>query len=137
MPFPELMASIDLIVHGTTVSTNAALTGNGAPHRRAHDRGLPRHAAPARRHARDAVRQPPTPPRPLAPRERTYGVTERIGPEGQVLGELDEASVRTAAAALREDGVEAVAISFLHSPQNPAHERRALEIVRGSSRTRT
>ena len=130
VPFPELMASIDLIVHGTTVSTNAALTGNGA-----RTGALMTEGFRDTLRLRDGTRATPydnrlTPPRPLAPRERTYGVTERIGPEGQVLGELDEASVRTAAAALREDGVEAVAISFLHSPQNPAHERRALEIVR-------
>jgi N-methylhydantoinase A len=124
------MASIEVIVHGTTVSTNAALTGNGA-----RTGALLTEGFRDTLRLRDGTRATPydnrlTPPPPLAPRERTHGIAERIGPEGQVLAELDEQSVRAAAAALRADGVEAVAISFLHSPQNDAHERRALEIVR-------
>ena len=59
VPFPELMASIDLIVHGTTVSTNAALTGNGARTGALMTEGFRDTLRAARRHARDAVRQPP------------------------------------------------------------------------------
>ena len=78
----------------------------------------------------DAVRQPPARRRaPLAPRERTYGIAERIGPRGPGARRARRGDVRAAAGRLRADGVEAVAISFLHSPQNAAHERRAREIV--------
>jgi N-methylhydantoinase A len=123
------MSSIDVIVHGTTVSTNAALTGDGA-----RTGALLTEGFRDTLRLRNGLRASPydnrlTPPRPLAPRERTHGIRERIGPEGQVHTELDERSVREAAAALRADGVEAVAISFLHSPQNDAHERRVLELL--------
>jgi N-methylhydantoinase A len=126
----EFVAAIDLIVHGTTVSTNAALTGSGA-----RTGALLTEGFRDTLRLRDGTRATPydnhlEPPRPLAPRERSLGIPERIGPEGQVLQELDEDAVRSAAARLREEGVEAVAISFLHSPQNAEHERRALDLVR-------
>jgi N-methylhydantoinase A len=129
LPFEDFMGQIELIVHGTTVSTNAVLTGNGAK-----TGALLTEGFRDTLRLRDGTRATPydnhlTPPPPLAPRERTHGVSERIGPEGQVLAELDEASVRAAAEALAAEGVEAVAISFLHSPQNADHERRAREIV--------
>lgn len=129
LPFERLMESIELIVHGTTVSTNAVLTGSGA-----RTGALLTEGFRDTLRLRDGTRATPydnhlVPPPPLAPRERTYGVTERVGPEGQVLGQLSEQSVRDAAAALRADAVEAVAISFMHSPQNDVHEARALEIL--------
>src|ERR1700761_7982850 len=129
LPFEDFMAQIELIVHGTTVSTNAVLTGNGSK-----TGALLTEGFRDTLRLRDGTRATPydnplVPPPPLAPREHTHGVTERIGPEGQVLKELDEASVRGAAEALAAAGIEAVAISFMHSPQNAAHERRAREIV--------
>lgn len=128
-PFESFMESIELIVHGTTVSTNAVLTGSGA-----RTGALLTQGFRDTLRLRDGTRATPydnhlVPPPPLAPRERTYGVEERIGPEGQVLAELSEQSVREAARRLRADRVEAVAISFMHSPQNDAHERRALAIL--------
>ena len=129
LAFEDFMAQIELIVHGTTVSTNAVLTGNGSK-----TGALLTEGFRDTLRLRDGTRATPydnhlVPPPPLAPREHTHGVTERIGPEGQVLTELDEASVRAAAEALAAEGIEAVAISFMHSPQNAAHERRAREIV--------
>jgi len=51
--------------------------------------------------------------------------------EGQVLLALDEQAVATIAREMVErDGVEAIAVSFLHAYRNPAHERRAAEIIR-------
>ncbi len=129
LAFEDFMAQIELIVHGTTVSTNAVLTGNGSK-----TGALLTEGFRDTLRLRDGTRATPydnhlVPPPPLAPREHTHGVTERIGPEGQVLTELDESSVRAAAEALATEGIEAVAISFMHSPQNAAHERRAREIV--------
>jgi N-methylhydantoinase A len=126
---PELVAEIELIVHGTTVSTNAALTGDGARTGALLTRGF-RDVL----RLRDGTRERPydnrlLPPAPLVPRERTHGITERMGPEGQVLEPLDEADVRAAAARLRADGVEAVAVCFMHSPQNDAHEARVVELL--------
>ncbi len=68
-------------------------------------------------------------PEPLVPRNLRYGVRERMLDDGSVVRELDEEQVRSIAAELRERGIEAVAVSFLHSFRNPAHERRACEIL--------
>lgn len=66
----------------------------------------------------------------LAPRRRRRGIRERIGPSGEVLEPLDEDGVRAAVTDLVErHGVEAVAICFLMSFHNDAHERRAAEIA--------
>jgi len=72
---------------------------------------------------------PPT----LVPRHRRREVRERMDFEGEVLMRLDEQAVATIAREMVErDGVEAIAISFMHAYRNPAHERRAAEIVRGA-----
>ena len=67
---------------------------------------------------------------PLIPRELRFEVAERMDAEGRVLTALDEAAVADAARALVAAGAEAVVIHFLHSYINPAHERRAGELVR-------
>jgi N-methylhydantoinase A len=69
-------------------------------------------------------------PAPLVPRRLRFEVPGRIGPRGQVWEPLDEQAVREAAAAARDAGVRAVAICFLHSYANAAHELRAAELVR-------
>src|SRR5690606_34159388 len=66
----------------------------------------------------------------LAPGARRKEVLERVAADGSVLTPLDEDDVRRAAAELVADGVEAIAICFLFSFRNPAHEARAAEIVR-------
>ena len=69
-------------------------------------------------------------PAPLVPRSRTREVTERIAFDGEVLTPLDEAELRATARGLAKDGVTSLAICLLHAYVNPAHERRAAEIVR-------
>lgn len=71
-------------------------------------------------------------PKPLVPRRLRLTVRERVGPGGEVLEPLDEGGVREAADVFRREGVEAVAVCFLHSYVNPAHEARAAEILRAS-----
>lgn len=66
---------------------------------------------------------------PLAKREHTYGVVERIDMFGDVVIPLREESAREAARALIADDVESIAISLLHSYKNPDHERRVRDIV--------
>jgi N-methylhydantoinase A len=63
------------------------------------------------------------------PRSLRYGVRERCLDDGSVMLSLDEEQVRSIVAELREHGVRAVAVSFLHSFRNPAHERRVREIL--------
>ena len=116
------------IIHGTTVTTNALLERKTSAAGLITTRGF-----------RDVLelgrRTRPTPYglkghfNPLIPRERRLEVSERLDAEGEVLVELDEEEVRDAARALLDMGCESVAIHFFHSYINPAHERRAAEIV--------
>lgn len=68
-------------------------------------------------------------PRPLVTRDRILEITERIGASGEVQRELDEHSVTSALNTLVAMGVEAVAVSLLHSYVNPDHERRIAEMA--------
>jgi N-methylhydantoinase A/oxoprolinase/acetone carboxylase beta subunit len=68
--------------------------------------------------------------RPLVRRAQRLTVTERlVPPNGDALIPLDEPAVRAAAQQLKSDGVEAIAVCFLFSYLNPAHEDRAREII--------
>jgi N-methylhydantoinase A len=68
-------------------------------------------------------------PAPLVPRHLRIGVTERVLADGEELTALDETEVRAAARLFRKEGVGAVAVSFLHSYANAAHEKRVAEIL--------
>jgi N-methylhydantoinase A len=70
--------------------------------------------------------------RPLVPRQLTREVTERVLASGAVEAPLDRNSVEQVACALKAEGVEAVAVCFLHSYINPDHERAAGEIIRAA-----
>jgi N-methylhydantoinase A len=69
------------------------------------------------------------PPPPIVRRRARIGIDERLGADGTVVRELPEEQVREAARRLRLLGVESVAVAFLFSYLNPAHERRAREIL--------
>jgi N-methylhydantoinase A len=117
------------IVHGTTVATNAILENRGARTALLTTRGF-RDVLEFRR-----LRVPQlydlfySPPAPLVERRLRLEVDERIGPRGEVVKPLDEASVRAALERIQADGAEAVAVCLLHSYVNPAHERQVGEIV--------
>jgi N-methylhydantoinase A/oxoprolinase/acetone carboxylase beta subunit len=72
----------------------------------------------------------PETPAFLAPRRRRVGIRERLDARGRVLAPLDEAQVRAEARRLRADGVQALAVCYLFSFLDPAHERRTRELVR-------
>jgi N-methylhydantoinase A/oxoprolinase/acetone carboxylase beta subunit len=125
---------VDHVFHGTTIGTNAVLEHDGAVTGMITTAGyrdvvhIGRHQRPQHYSIRQEV---PWQDRPLARRRHRRTVTERlIPPRGEVLVPLDEAGVREAARALRDDGVEAIAVCFLFSYLNPAHEARARDIVR-------
>jgi N-methylhydantoinase A len=69
-------------------------------------------------------------PRPLVRRRDRIGIPERVDWTGEVLQPVDEEAVRAAAERVRAEGIEVVAVAFLHSYANPANERRAAEILR-------
>jgi acetone carboxylase beta subunit len=71
-------------------------------------------------------------PAALLERRHVYGVTERVDMSGEAVIPLYEHEVKAAAEALAADGVEAIVVHFLYSYLNPAHERRAEEIIQQS-----
>jgi N-methylhydantoinase A len=123
---------ISLFVHGTTVATNALLEGKGARTGLMITRGF-RAVYEARGWSQprgsDLVdpfyRKPPL----LASQWLTEEVTERLDYRGEVITPLDEASLRESVRRLVAKGVESIAVCFLFSFLNPAHERRAGEII--------
>jgi N-methylhydantoinase A len=122
--------AIGFVGHGTTVATNMVIERRGVPTGLITTRGfrdvleIGRQVRP---HLYDYTVRTPV---PLVPRERRLEVSERIDASGAVLLPLDAAEVAAAADALAAQGVQAIAICFLHSYLNDAHERRAAEIVR-------
>jgi N-methylhydantoinase A len=121
------------IVHGTTLVTNTVIERTGATVGLITTEGFRDVIEVGRETRYDLydlfLEAPPT----LVPRHRRREVSERMDFEGQVLMPLDEKAVATIAREMVErDGVEAIAVSFLHAYRNPAHERRAAEIIRGA-----
>lgn len=121
-----------MLAHGTTVATNAMLESKGARAGLLITEGF-RAVYPGRSGTRPkgaALIDPGyTKPEPLVPQRLTFEIPERIAFDGSVRRPLDEAAVRAAARRLRERKIEAVAICFLFSFLNPAHEEAAARIL--------
>jgi len=125
-------SDVTMFVHGTTVATNALLEGEGATVGLLITRGF-RAVYEARGWSQPRgadlldtfYQKPPL----LVPQRRTEEVTGRLDYRGAELVALDENDVRQAARRLAAAGVEAVAVCFLFSFLDPAHERRAAEIL--------
>ena len=123
----EMLGMTDRVVHGTTVATNALLERKGA-----------RVALLTTEGHRDVIemreglkgdrydlRSPP--PEPLVPRERRFGVKERLKANGEILTPLDDRSLGDAIAAIGASDATSVAVCFLHSYLDPVHEIAAVE----------
>ena len=117
------------MLHGTTLATNALIERKGAKTALLTTQGFRDSVEIAYEHRFAQYDLTMERPAPLAPRALRYTVPERIAADGGVLLELDEAALRAMAAQARADGVTALAICFLHSFTNDAHERRAAEIL--------
>ena len=120
----EFLAATRLIVHGTTVATNALLEYKGAKVGLVTTAGF-RDEIEFRRSYKESVFDPRLePPHAIVPRRLRKGVPERLDHRGEVLTPLDEAACRAALGELRDESVEAVAVCLLFSFVNPAHEAR-------------
>jgi N-methylhydantoinase A len=126
----DFFRAIDLIVHGTTVTTNAILTGRWCKTGLITTRGF-RDALEMRRGIREAQYDNKfRAPTPIVPRHRRLPATERIDHAGAVVTPIDLADIDAAAAAFAREGVEAVAVCFMHAYANDAHERVAARRLR-------
>src|SRR5262245_11968965 len=111
--------SVGFVVHATTVATNAIIEGKVARSGFVTTEGF-RDLLEIARQVRPTLYDTQfEKPRPLVPRDRAVEVLERLGPKGEVVTPLDEESVRLAAAALADEGVESVAVCLLHSYVHP------------------
>ncbi len=123
------LADTRLFLHGTTVAINTILERSGAKTALLTTRGFRDVYEIGRINRPDAYNLSFRKHEPLVPRSRRLEITERMGAQGQVLVPLDEAQVREIAGWLKDEGVEAVAVLFLHSYANPAHELRVKALL--------
>ncbi len=120
---------LDLILHGTTIATNAVIERRGARCALVTTQGF-RDVLELGRRDRPRMYGMTGVHKPLISREYRWELHERMDAHGQVLQPLDDDEIRRLATVLREQQVEAVIVSFLHSYANPAHEQRARDVLR-------
>jgi N-methylhydantoinase A len=120
---PQGLDALERIAHGTTVATNAILERKGAKAALITTQGFRDLLAIGRQNRPVLYALHPKLPPPLIPRERCYEVPERLDHTGAVLTPLDAAALDAVLDALARAGVEAVAVCFLYSYVNSAHER--------------
>jgi N-methylhydantoinase A/oxoprolinase/acetone carboxylase beta subunit len=122
--------AIGMVVHGTTLATNAMIERRGAKVAFVTTEGFRDTLEMAYEHRYDQYDLLVDKPKPLVPRKLRLPVPERIGADGRVRTPLDEAAVGQVAAVIAANGVEAVAVGFLHSYANDAHEVQTARILR-------
>jgi len=130
MTLEAFAPTIDTIVHGTTVTTNATLTHTGARSALLTTEGV-RDALEMRRGIREEqYNNRYANVKPLVPRYLRAGIKGRLDRAGREVAPLDLAQVRQAIALFKQEGVQAVSVCFMNSFANPAHEQAAAEIVK-------
>lgn len=130
LSLPSFLDRVEIIVHGTTVTTNAVLTGNVSRTGLLTTRGF-RDALEMRRGIREVLYDNKyRPPDPLVPRHLRLPVSERVDFKGDVVDAIDEKDILEGIRVFQDQKLEAVAICFMHAYANSSHERRAAEIVR-------
>ncbi|MCP5367833.1 MAG: hydantoinase/oxoprolinase family protein [Hyphomicrobiales bacterium] len=126
----DFLGQVETIVHGTTVTTNATLTRNGAKSGLITTQGV-RDALEMRRGIREEqYNNRYTNVKPLVPRYLRAGVAGRLDRNGAEVEPLSLDDVRAAIELFKREGVKAVSICFMNAFANPDHERAAAELVR-------
>ena len=122
-------AELGLIIHGTTLATNAIIERKGARTALVVTEGFRDSIEIAFEHRFEQydifMQKPP----PLVPRDLRFGIPERMDGRGNVLIPLDEAAVRALAPKLKAQGIESVAIGYMHAYLDGKHERRTRGIL--------
>ncbi|NKE45947.1 hydantoinase/oxoprolinase family protein [Roseomonas frigidaquae] len=122
-------ADIALVIHGTTLATNAIIERKGAKTALLTTDGFRDVLALGNESRYDQYDLNIDLPQPLIPRRWRLTVPERLDNEGRILLALNESAVRAQVEIMRAEGIESLAIGFLHAFVNPAHEKRAAAIV--------
>src|SRR5262249_55808908 len=121
--------AIGYLVHGTTVVINAITQRSGATTALVTTAGFRDALAIGRGNRPDMYNLKFHKPEPFVPRRLRFEVRERVAADGTVTTPIHLCDLDAVARACREQGVEAVAICFLHSYAHPEHERRAAEYL--------
>ncbi|MCQ6277068.1 hydantoinase/oxoprolinase family protein [Bacillus sp. V3B] len=127
----ELLGNTSLIVHGTTVTTNAVLTSNGAKTGLLTTKGF-RDVLQMKRGVRSRqhlYNNKYMAPEPLVTRDLVVGIDERTNAEGRIIKDIDEKEILEALNWFKEEGVESIAICYMHSYANPENEIKTKRIV--------
>jgi N-methylhydantoinase A len=123
------LSQVEHLVHGTTVVTNALFEGKTAKAGLLVTRGFGDILEIGRQQRPNLYNLKTARPTALVPRFRVREVTERVGADGQILKPLDEMDGQSQLQALRESGIESLAIVLLFSFMNPTHERKLVELA--------
>ena len=134
MSLREFLQQTEQFIHGTTIVTNAVISGAHAKAALLTNSGyedmLMFGLGSKGKPPSEMFRTHQDYPDPIIPRHLTYGIRGRLNAEGGVETPLDDAQVKQVVEELAERKVESVAISFLWSITNPEHELRVAELVR-------
>src|SRR4051794_14224630 len=122
-------SALHLVIHGTTLATNALIERKGARTALITTAGFRDSLEIAYEHRFEQYDLYMERPAPLVARDLRLEVPERLAADGSVLLPLDEAALPRLADELRAQRIEAAAISFLHAYVNPMHEVRALDLL--------
>jgi N-methylhydantoinase A len=122
-------AEIGLVIHGTTLATNAIIERKGARTALVVTEGFRDSIEMAFEHRFEQYDIFMVKPSPLVPRNLRFGIPERLDGRGNVLIKLDEGAVRALAPKLKAAGIEAIAIGYMHAYLDGKHERRTRDIL--------
>jgi N-methylhydantoinase A len=123
-------SELGLIIHGTTLATNAIIERKGARTALLATRGFRDSIEMAYEHRFEQYDIFMDKPAPLVPRNLRLSVPERIDATGRIIDPLDEQALADLVPVLRAEGVISVALGYLHSYANPVHEIRSRDILR-------
>ncbi|NQV57571.1 MAG: hydantoinase/oxoprolinase family protein [Rhodospirillales bacterium] len=124
------LAEVGEFLHGSTIAINTVLERKGAVTALLTTKGFRDVYAIGRSNRPEGFNLEFKRPQPLIPRNLSFEVAERLNAKGEILTPLDDGAIEALAAALLDSEIEAIAVCFLHSYANPAHEQRAGEILR-------
>ena len=122
-------SDVELVIHGTTLATNSLIERKGAKTGLIATEGFRDSVEIAYEHRFEQYDLYMDRPAPLVPRHRRLGVPERVAADGEVELALSEDVLIEQARVLEGEGIEALAICFLHSYMNTDHERRARDLI--------
>ena len=120
-------ARVEVVIHGTTLATNAIIERKGARTALLVTEGFRDSVEMAYENRFEQYDINVQRPAPLVPRRLRIPVRERVAADGEVLLALDDASVEHALDRVESAGVQSVAVAFIHGYANPEHERRVGE----------